>query len=121
MFPSSDEGMETTTLLDSLEIANPNHWTGHEVEVKLRLTVSWPVCLGVRLPSGTYNQFFFFMSDNCGFLDVGFCTLLVQLLLVLARAVTLGFPFRHLLRLAGITVEVFLPASTWGTTHLTTG
>jgi hypothetical protein len=31
---------------------------------------------------------------------------------------TTGFPFRRLLRLAGITVEVFLPASTRGLAEL---
>jgi hypothetical protein len=33
-----------------------------EVEVKLRSTVSRPVCLGVRHPSGTRYQFFFFLE-----------------------------------------------------------
>jgi hypothetical protein len=33
-----------------------------EVEVKLRLTVSRPVCLGVRHPSGTRDQFVFLLE-----------------------------------------------------------
>jgi hypothetical protein len=33
-----------------------------EVEVKLRPTVSRPVCLGVRNPSGTRDQFFFLLE-----------------------------------------------------------
>jgi hypothetical protein len=33
-----------------------------EVEVKLRPTVSRPVCLGVRRPSGTHDQFFFLLE-----------------------------------------------------------
>jgi hypothetical protein len=33
-----------------------------EVEVKLRLTVSRPVRLGVRHPSGTRNQFLFLLE-----------------------------------------------------------
>jgi hypothetical protein len=33
-----------------------------EVEVTLRLTVSWPVSLGVRPPSGTHDQFFFLLD-----------------------------------------------------------
>jgi hypothetical protein len=41
-----------------------------EVEVKLRLTVSWPVWLGVGLPSGAHDQILF-LSDNCRFLDLG--------------------------------------------------
>jgi hypothetical protein len=33
-----------------------------KVEVNLRPTVSRPVCLGVRRPSGTYDQFFFLLE-----------------------------------------------------------
>jgi hypothetical protein len=33
-----------------------------EVEVNLRLTVSRPVCPGVRHPSGTRDQFFFLLG-----------------------------------------------------------
>jgi hypothetical protein len=33
-----------------------------EVEVNLRPTVSRPVCLGVRRPSGTCDQFFFLLE-----------------------------------------------------------
>jgi hypothetical protein len=32
-----------------------------EVEVNLRPTASWPVCLGVGHPSGTRDQFFFLL------------------------------------------------------------
>jgi hypothetical protein len=36
---------------------------GHlEVEVNLRPTVNRPVCLGVRRPSGTFDQFFFLLE-----------------------------------------------------------
>jgi hypothetical protein len=34
-----------------------------EVEVNLRLTVSRPVCLGVRHPSETRDQFFFLIEN----------------------------------------------------------
>jgi hypothetical protein len=65
------------------------------------LTVSRPVCLGVRLPSGTFDQFFFLLEIPfrqlrvCNFIAPSLmrgrvCNLLVQLLLGLARAVTLG-------------------------------
>jgi hypothetical protein len=33
-----------------------------KVEVNLRPTDSWPVCLGVRRPSGTCDQFFFLLE-----------------------------------------------------------
>jgi hypothetical protein len=46
---------------------------GFQVKVTLRPTVSLPVGLGVRHPSGSRDQFSpsFFCIDNCGFLDVG--------------------------------------------------
>jgi hypothetical protein len=70
-----------------------------EVEVKLRLTVSQPVCLGVRHQSGTRDQFLFLLEISFRQLRVCFfvtpsltrgrvCNLL--LLLVLASAVPLG-------------------------------
>jgi hypothetical protein len=70
-----------------------------EVEVTLRPTVSRPVSLGVRPPSGTRDQFFFLLEiflrqlRLCYFIVPSLtrgrvCDLL--LLLVLARAVSLG-------------------------------
>jgi hypothetical protein len=77
-----------------------------EVEVNLRPTVSLPVSLGVRPPSGTSDQFFFLLDSSirqlrvCYFVAPSltrgrFCNLLVQLLLGLARAVTLGSKSRR--------------------------
>jgi hypothetical protein len=71
-----------------------------EVEVTLRPTVSRPVSLGVRPPFGTRDQFFFLLEISfrqlrlCYFVAPSLtkgrvCNLLVQLLLGLARAVTL--------------------------------
>jgi hypothetical protein len=72
-----------------------------EIEVNLRPTDSRPVCLGVRHPSGTRDQFFFLLKISfrqlrfCYFVAPSLmrgraCNLLVQLLLSLPRAVTLG-------------------------------
>jgi hypothetical protein len=41
-----------------------------EVEVNLRPTVSRPVCLGVRRPSGTRDQFFFHLEISFRLLRV---------------------------------------------------
>jgi hypothetical protein len=77
-----------------------------EVEVNLRPTVSRPVCPGVRRPSGTRDQFFFLLEISfrqlrlCYFVAPSLtrgrvCNLLVQLLLGLARAATLGSKSRR--------------------------
>jgi hypothetical protein len=78
-----------------------------EVEVNLRQTVSRPVCLGVRRPSGTRDQFFFLLEIPFRHLSVCYfaapsltrgqvCNLLVQLLLDLARVVTLESKSRRI-------------------------
>jgi hypothetical protein len=73
-----------------------------EVEVNLRPMVSRPVCLGVGLPTWAHDQNFFsvwqLQVSWCGApsLTRGWvCNLPVQLLLGLARAVTLGSKSRR--------------------------
>jgi hypothetical protein len=62
-------------------------WPEVEFEINLRPTISPPMCLGVRHPSGTRHQFFFLPEIFFRQLRVCFT---VQLLLDLARAITLG-------------------------------
>jgi hypothetical protein len=71
-------------------------------KLKLKLIYDWQsVCLGIRRPSGTRDQFFFLLEISfrqlwfCYFVAPSLmreqvCNLLVQVLLGLARAVTLG-------------------------------
>jgi hypothetical protein len=77
-----------------------------EVEVTLRPTVNRPFILGVRRPSGTRDQFYFLLEiffgqlRFCNFVAPSLtrgwvCNLLVQLILGLARAVTLGSKSRR--------------------------
>jgi hypothetical protein len=73
-----------------------------EVEVNLRPTVSWPVCLGFGLPSETPDQIFFSVWQLCvswcgasSLTREWVCNLLVQLLLGFATAVTLGSKSRR--------------------------
>jgi hypothetical protein len=76
-----------------------------EVDVNLRLTISRPVCSGVRRPPETCDQFFFLLEISFGQLRVcyfvapsltrGRACITVQLLLGLARAVTFGSKSRR--------------------------
>jgi hypothetical protein len=76
------------------------------VKVKVKVTLRPPVSLGVRRPSGTRDQFYFLLEiffrqlRFCNFVAASLtrgrvCNLVVQLLLDLARAVTLGSKSRR--------------------------
>jgi hypothetical protein len=85
----------------SRKVADTRPDEGNEVEVNLRPTVCRPVCPGARRPSGTHDQLFFLLEISfrqlwlCYFVAPSLtrgrvCNLLVQLLLGLAIAATLG-------------------------------
>jgi hypothetical protein len=67
------------TLCDSCEVRTESRFhfvvvtlcDSCEVEVNLRPTVSRPVCLGARRPSGTCDQFFFLLKIS--FRQLRFC------------------------------------------------
>jgi hypothetical protein len=96
-----------------------------EVKVTLRMTISRPVSLGVRRPSGTRDQFFFFLRFSfrqCSLLFLVpsltrglVCNLLF--LLVLARAAPLGFALSDERSGRYQSISVSMPSVTLSTTN----
>jgi hypothetical protein len=102
-----------------------------------RSTVSWPVCLGIKHPCGAYVQTFVrqLQACECGTLSLTRGRVWpLQLLVVLASAVIFvsesrgprghvllslirDFPFRRLLRLAGLTSKRVTLITPWHGQH----
>jgi hypothetical protein len=107
------------------------HLLSPSLSLMLQPTVSRPVCLGIKHPSGAYDQIFVNVRQlrvcSCGALSLTRGRVFrLQLLLDLASAVILGsesrgtrnhillsqirdFPFRRLLRLAGLRWRYSIP------------
>jgi hypothetical protein len=123
-FRFQETGWETTTLLDPLKRSNLNHWTNFKVKVKVTLQLTVSQSVSCRAPSGDHDQIFVtvWQLRSCflwGTLSEERTGLSLYMLLDLASAVFLGsesfgtryhillsqiwdFPFRRLLRLAGL-------------------
>jgi hypothetical protein len=101
----------------------------HLFELILWPTVNRPIRLSVAHPFGAHNHiFYFFCWANALLLVLGrplwredgsvicsaMCRRRTHNRALLSHLRLIRFPFRRLLRLAGITVGVFLPASTRG-------
>jgi hypothetical protein len=68
-----DQAVVFISLRNRVAQLYPRHWVNVtlaevEVEVQLQPMVRRPVCLGVGLPSGTYDQIFLFCLAIVGFL-----------------------------------------------------
>jgi hypothetical protein len=57
-----NRGFSPEEIFGQFDLSISYHYVEVEVEVKLRPTVSWPDCLGIRHPSGTRDQFFFLLE-----------------------------------------------------------
>jgi hypothetical protein len=122
-----------TTHRDTVEVFISPPKVPLEVEVNLRPTVGRPICLGVGLPSGGHDQIFVFCQtiavpwhEAPSLMRGWVCSLLVQLLLGLARAVILRskhrrtyghilLPHMRLLQPGGPGPHIYIPQEQGGT------
>jgi hypothetical protein len=112
-----------TQVLCQYSLYRADHWFHLSMSLMLRQTFSWPVCLGIKHPSGVYDQSFITVRQLqvCwrGALSLTRGRVCLLQLLVLASAVILGseprgtrdhnllsqirdLPFRRLIWLAGL-------------------